>query len=138
GAWGGLGGPATPAGDPEAIVEAARALRHARSPVLLVEGLGRMAGGPEALQGLSELLAVPVIELGASFNLSNRHPFNLTAARDELLREADLVVAVGVRDLEAALKRPAPQAGGVGSGLPRGRAGYGPRVASPGPQGPEL
>ena len=124
------GPPTGPAGDPEAVAEAAKALRQARWPVLLVEGLGRTAGGPEALQALTDLLAVPVIELGSSFNLSNRHPFNLTAARDEVLKEADLIVAVGVKDLEAVLKRPAPEAGGPATGLPRGRAGYGRRYES--------
>jgi thiamine pyrophosphate-dependent acetolactate synthase large subunit-like protein len=82
------------------------------------------------LQVLSELLGAPVIEQGSAFNLSNRHPLNLTAARDDVLKEADLVVAVGVKDLEAALKRPAPEAAGVPAGLPRGRAGYGRRSES--------
>jgi thiamine pyrophosphate-dependent acetolactate synthase large subunit-like protein len=121
--------PATPAGDPHAVAEAAGLLRQARWPVLLVEGLGRTAGGPEAVRSLSELLGAPVVELGSSFNLSNRHPLNLSGARDEVLKDADLVVAVGVKDLEAALKRPAPESGAA-SGLPRGRAGYNRRYES--------
>jgi thiamine pyrophosphate-dependent acetolactate synthase large subunit-like protein len=121
---------ASPTGHPEAIAEAARALRAARWPVLLVEGLGRTPDGPAALQSLSELLGAPVIELGSSFNLSNRHPLNLTAAREDVLKDADLVVAVGVKDLEAALKRPAPEAGAPAPGLPRGRAGYNRRYES--------
>ena len=121
---------ASPAGNPEAIAEAAQALRRARWPVLLVEGLGRTAGGPEALQALSELLGAPVVELGSSFNLSNRHPLNLTGAREDVLKDADLIVAVGVKDLEAALKRPAPESGGAATGIPRGRAGYGRRYES--------
>ena len=52
---------ASPTGNPEAIAEAANALRQARWPVLLVEGLGRTPGGPQALQSLSELLGAPVI-----------------------------------------------------------------------------
>jgi acetolactate synthase I/II/III large subunit len=130
--------PAAPTGNPEAIAEAAKALRQARRPVLLVEGLGRTPDGPQALQSLSELLGVPVIELGSSFNLSNRHPLNLTAAREDVLKDADLVVAVGVKDLEAALKRPAPEAGGVASGLPRGRAGYNRRYESVVAEGTKL
>jgi len=130
--------PATAAGDPEAIAEAAKLLARARWPVLLVEGLGRSPGGSDALQSLSELLGVPVIEQGSAFNLSNRHPLNLTAARDEVLKEADLVVAVGVKDLEAALKRPAPEAAGVPSGLPRGRAGYSRRSESVIAEGTKL
>src|SRR3989454_6281892 len=46
--------PAPPSGNPEAIADAAKALREARWPVLLVEGLGRAPGGPEALQSRSE------------------------------------------------------------------------------------
>ncbi len=122
--------PASPSGNPEATAEAAKALRDARWPVLLVEGLGRTPGGPEALQSLSELLGIPVLELGSAFNLSNRHPLNLTGANVEVLRDADLVVAIGVKDLEAALKRPAAEAGIVPAGLPRVSAGFGRRYES--------
>src|SRR5712691_1237148 len=103
--------PAAPAGNAEAIAEAAQALLEAEWPVLVVEGLGRTSGGPKALQSLAELLGMPVLEQGAAFNLPNRHPLNLTGANAEVLREADLVVTVGVRDIEAALKRPVPEAG---------------------------
>ena len=121
---------ASPSGDPEAIAEAAKALRMARWPVLVVEGLGLTPGGPEALQALSELLAIPVIERGSSFNLSNRHPLNVTGASAEVLKEADLVLTVGVKDIEAALKRPVQEAGIVPTGLPAARAGYNRRHES--------
>jgi acetolactate synthase-1/2/3 large subunit len=122
--------PVAPSGNAEAVAEAAHALRDARSPVLVVEGLGRTPDGPEALRSLSELLGIPVLEQGLAFNLSNRHPLNLTGAGAEVLKDADLVVAVGVRDLEAALTRPVPQAGIVPAGLPRIPAGYGRRYES--------
>jgi acetolactate synthase-1/2/3 large subunit len=121
---------ASPAGNPQAIAEAATLLRQASWPVLLVEGLGRTPGGPEALRSLSELLGAPVVELGSSFNLSNVHPLNLTGAREETLKDADLIVAVGVKDLEAALKRPVAEPGGGQARLPRGRAGYNRRYES--------
>jgi thiamine pyrophosphate-dependent acetolactate synthase large subunit-like protein len=130
--------PAPPSGHPEATAEAAQALREARWPVLLVEGLGRTPGGPEALQSLSEPLAIPVLEQGAAFNLSNRHPLNLTGAAVEVLRDADLVVAVGVKDLEAALKRPEPEGRIVSAGLPRVSAGFGRRYESLLPEGTKL
>ena len=119
--------PATPSGDPEATTEAAKALRDARWPVLLVEGLGRTSGGSEALQSLSELLGIPVLEHGSAFNLSNRHPLNLTGANAEVLKDADLIVTIGVKDIEAALRRPVAEAGIVPAGLSRVSAGYGRR-----------
>src|SRR5256712_2626096 len=122
--------PAPPSGNPAAIADAAKALREARWPVLLVEGLGRAPGGPEALQSLSELLGIPVIEQGSSFNLSNLHPLNVSGASVEVLKEADLVLTVGVKDIEAALTRPEPEAGIVPAGLPRVPSGYSRRHQS--------
>ncbi|MEE8301361.1 MAG: thiamine pyrophosphate-binding protein [Candidatus Tectomicrobia bacterium] len=116
--------PAAPAGDAEAIDEAAQALIEAKWPVLVVEGLSRAPGGPQALQSLAELLGIPVIEQGAAFNLANQHPLNLTGANVEVLKDADLVLTVGIQDVEAALKRAAPDPDIVPSGLPRMTSGY--------------
>jgi thiamine pyrophosphate-dependent acetolactate synthase large subunit-like protein len=92
--------------------------------VLIVEGLGRAAGGPEALQSLVELLGIPALEQGSVWNLPNRHPLNLTGANVEVLKDADLVLTVGVQDIEAVLKRAAPDPDIVPSGLPRVTSGY--------------
>ena len=120
---------APPSGNPEAIADAAKALREARWPVLLVEGLGRAPGGPAALQSLSELLGIPVIEVGSSFNLSNVHDLNVSGASADVLKEADLVVTIGVKDVEAALTRPEPE-GIVPTGLPRVPSGFSRRHQS--------
>jgi acetolactate synthase I/II/III large subunit len=130
--------PAAPAGNAEAIAAAAQALRDAEWPVLVVEGLGRTPGGPQALQSLAELLGLPVIEQGSAFNLSNRHPLNLTGANVEVFKDADLVVAVGVKDLEAVLTRPVSEAGIVPAGLPRVPSGYSRRYESLIPEGTKL
>jgi acetolactate synthase-1/2/3 large subunit len=130
--------PPAPAGNAEAIAEAAKALLEAAWPVVMVEGLGRMPGGSEALQSLVELLGIPVLEQGSAFNLSNRHPLNLSGANAEVLKDADLVMAVGVKDIEAALIRPVPEAGIVPSGLPRTPAGYSRRYESLVPEGAKL
>jgi acetolactate synthase I/II/III large subunit len=122
--------PAAPAGHPEAIAAAAQALLDAEWPVLVVEGLGRTSGGTEALGALVELLGIPVLEHGAAFNLPNRHPLNLTGANVEVLKEADLVVSVDVRDIEAVLKRPVSEPGIVPVGLPRTPSGYNRRYES--------
>jgi thiamine pyrophosphate-dependent acetolactate synthase large subunit-like protein len=130
--------PAAPAGNAAVIAEAAKALLDAERPVLVVEGLGRQPGGPEALQSLAELLGIPVLEQGSAFNLANRHPLNLTGANTEVLKEADLVLAVGIQDIEAALKRPVPEAGRVPTGLPPASTGYGRHYESLVPAGSQL
>jgi hypothetical protein len=63
--------------------------------VLLVEGLGRTPDGPQALRASNELLGLPVIEQGSSFNLSNLHPLNVSAASVEVLKEASYYQDVG-------------------------------------------
>jgi acetolactate synthase I/II/III large subunit len=116
--------PDAPSGNATAIAETTDALLHAEWPVLIVEGLGRVPGGPEALQSLVELLGIPVLEQGSVWNLPNRHPLNLTGANVEVLKDADLVLTVGVQDIEAVLKRAAPDPDIVPSGLPRATSGY--------------
>jgi thiamine pyrophosphate-dependent acetolactate synthase large subunit-like protein len=130
--------PAPPAGNVAAVTEAAKALLEAEWPVLVVEGLGRTPGGSEALQSLAELLGVPVLEQGSAFSLPNHHPLNLTGANAEVLRNADLVVTVGVKDIEVALKRAVPEAGTLPSGLPRAATGYGRRYESLIPESTRL
>jgi acetolactate synthase-1/2/3 large subunit len=127
--------PAPPAGNAEAIAAAAQALLESEWPVLVVEGLGRTPGGSEALQSLAEELGVPVLEQGSTFNLPNRHPLNLTGANVEVLKEADLVVTVDVRDVEAVLKRPVSEPGIVPAGLPRTPSGYNRRYENLTPEG---
>jgi acetolactate synthase I/II/III large subunit len=130
--------PAPPTGNAEAIAAAAQALLDAEWPVLVVEGLGRAPGGTEALQALAELLDLPVLEQGAAFNFPNRHRLNLTGANVEVLKAADLVVTVNVRDIEAALKRPVAESGIVPTGLPRAPSGYSRRYESVTPQGTKF
>ncbi|MCH8225561.1 MAG: thiamine pyrophosphate-binding protein [Chloroflexi bacterium] len=116
---------ASPSGNAEAIKEAAQALLEAEWPVLVVEGLGRSPGGTEALQDLAEFLGVPVLEQGSAFNLPNSHPLNLTGANAEVLKDADLVVTVGIKDVESVLKRAVTEPGTTESGSPRMASGYG-------------
>ncbi|HXH10317.1 MAG TPA: thiamine pyrophosphate-binding protein [Alphaproteobacteria bacterium] len=130
--------PAAPAGNAEAVAEAAQALLEAEWPVLVVEGLGRTPQGPAALQSLAELLGIPVLEQGAAFNLSNRHRLNLTGANAEVLKQADLVVTIDVRDIEAALKRAVSEVEIVPSGLPRVPSGYSRRYEDLTPAGTKF
>ncbi|MCH8350587.1 MAG: thiamine pyrophosphate-binding protein [Chloroflexi bacterium] len=130
--------PAPPAGNPAAISQGARALLEAERPVLIVEGLGRSPGGSEALQTLAELLGIPVIEQGNAYNLPNHHPLNVTGANAEVLKDADLVVTAGVKDIEATLTRAVVAPGTAPSGLPRAASGYGRAFESLIPEGAKL
>ena len=122
--------PAPPAGNPGAVDQAAKAILEAEWPVLVVEGLGRSPGGSEALSDLVDAVGAPVIEVGSAFNLPNSHPMNVTGANADVLKDADLVVSVGVKDVEAVLTRAVTEQGSPQAGLPRAASGYGRRYES--------
>ena len=130
--------PAPPAGNPEAVDQAAKALLEAQWPVLVVEGLGRTPGGSEALTELVDVLGAPVLEVGTAFNLPNSHPMNVTGANADVLKDADLVVSVNVKNVEAVLTRAVAEQGISQSGLPRAASGYDRNYESLVPEGTKL
>ena len=96
--------PSRPAqGDPSAIATAAKWLTEAAHPVAIADYVGRRPTGVRALIDLAETLALPVIDLGSRFNFPNTHPLDLTGAQEELLEQADVVLALDVFDLQKAL-----------------------------------
>ncbi|WNI16058.1 thiamine pyrophosphate-binding protein [Actinacidiphila sp. ITFR-21] len=78
-------------------------LAGARMPVLIVDFSGRDPGTVEPLVAVAEALGAAVVDRGNRFNFPNTHGLNLSNTGAELLREADLVVAVEVQDLYGAL-----------------------------------
>jgi acetolactate synthase I/II/III large subunit len=98
---------APPHADPRDIDEAARRLAEARFPVIVVESLGRRAGVAAPLCRLAELLAAPLVDLAGDSqgrpSVPGRHPLDMSGARDEVLREADLVLALDVTNLLGAM-----------------------------------
>ena len=117
--------PAPPAGNAAEVAAAAKALLQAERPVLMVQDMGRTPGGAEAVQSLAELLGLPVITLGDAFSLPNRHPLNVTGANAQVLKDADLLLAVDVKQLEAAITRPTRVEGAAASQAQPGGAGHG-------------
>jgi acetolactate synthase-1/2/3 large subunit len=90
-------------GDAEAMQRAADLLAGARRPVILANGLG---GSPEAvvsLLALAEKLPAPVVDMGSLYNFPSTHPLNLTGAATEILKDADVILALDVLDLQQAL-----------------------------------
>jgi len=91
---------AGPHADPRALDEAARRLAEARSPVIVVESLGRRPEATGPLCRLAELLAAPLIELAGESqgrpSVPADHPLDMTDARDEAIRDADVVLGLDV------------------------------------------
>ncbi|HWP28745.1 MAG TPA: thiamine pyrophosphate-binding protein, partial [Chloroflexota bacterium] len=86
-----------------ALQRAAELLVAAEHPVILAEYLGRHPSAFHTLVRLAERVAAPVIDLNGRLNFPNRHPLNLTGTR--VLEQADLVLALDVRDLYGPLTR---------------------------------
>ena len=100
--------PATPPhADPRAVEDAARRLAEARYPVIVVESLGRRPGVAAPLCRLAELLAAPLVDLAVEYqgrpSVPGRHPLDMSGARDEVVREADLILALDVTNLLGAM-----------------------------------
>ena len=95
--------PSTIAPDPDALRTLARWLVEARAPVVLADYVGVSPEAVDALVELADLLALPVCDRGGRFNFPTNHPLDLTGAQFDLLREADLVLALELRDVFAAL-----------------------------------
>jgi len=92
--------PVAPHADPRAIDEAARCLVEALAPVILVESLGRRPEATAPLCRLAELLAAPLVDLAGESqgrpSVPAQHALDLTDARHEAVRDADVVLALDV------------------------------------------
>jgi acetolactate synthase I/II/III large subunit len=91
-----------PQADARVLTEAARILCEAESPLILVESLIPQPRTVAALRRLAELLAAPVIDLGDEYRgrscFPNTHPLALSGAKREMIREADVILALDVQD----------------------------------------
>jgi len=98
---------APPHADPQTIDDVARRLTEARRPLIVVESLGRRPGVTAALCRLAELLAAPLIDLAAESqgrpSVPGQHPLDMTEARHEVVRDADVVLALDVTSFLSAL-----------------------------------
>ncbi len=90
---------------PEAVADAAAALRSARNPLIVAGGGVIYAEATEALREFAEATGIPVAETQAGRgSLRSDHPLSLgavgatgTLAANRIAREADLVIGVGTR-----------------------------------------
>ena len=93
--------------DPRAIDDAAQRLVDARFPLIVVESLGRHSAATPTLCRLAERLGAPLIDLAAESagrpSVPSRHPLDMTGARQEVVAEADVVLALDVTSFLVAL-----------------------------------
>jgi len=98
---------AAPHADPRALDDAARLLVEARFPVIVAESLGRRPEATAPLCRLAERLAAPMVDLAAESqgrpSVPSRHPLDLSGAYREVVREADVVLALDVTSFLVAL-----------------------------------
>ncbi|GAA3156252.1 thiamine pyrophosphate-binding protein [Blastococcus jejuensis] len=98
--------PAPPiAADPASLAQAAELLAGARFPVVVAGRVGLDPRATAAVAGLVELLGCAYRDDRNTVVLPTRHPQNCTGDA-ALLREADVVLAIDVVDLNALLHRP--------------------------------
>jgi thiamine pyrophosphate-dependent acetolactate synthase large subunit-like protein len=95
--------PAPPQAHPDALQQAADLLVQAEHPVIIADLLGRHPQAVGHLVQLAELLAIPVIDRGGRFNFPNTHALDCTDAADQVLPQADVILALDVLDLFGAL-----------------------------------
>jgi thiamine pyrophosphate-dependent acetolactate synthase large subunit-like protein len=88
---------APPAGDPNAVREAARLLANADTPVIVVDRVGRTPAGVKHLVELAEALNAPVIDQLGRMNMpNNHHLYQLGGVR--LIEQADVVLGLELTD----------------------------------------
>ena len=86
-----------PPPDPDAVVTAAGLIRKAERPVVVAGGGVWWAHAEDALRELVEVANVPLVVNGmARGMLPPKHPLFFSRARSQALREADVVMFVGV------------------------------------------
>jgi acetolactate synthase-1/2/3 large subunit len=93
-------GPGTlPYPDPAAIDQLAEMIAQARMPVIIAGYAGRNHAAFQALVDLAEAAGAAVIDRNDRLNFPTTHPLNITHTETDVLRRADLILAVDVKDL---------------------------------------
>jgi len=88
---------APPAGDPNAVREAARLLAMAENPVIVVDRVGRTPAGVKHLVELAEALNAPVIDQLGRMNMPNNH-YLYQLGGGGLIERADVILGLELTD----------------------------------------
>ncbi len=85
--------------DPRAIDALADLLVNAEQPVLIAGYAGRHPENFYNLQKLADAAGAAVIDLNNRLNFPTCHPLNISYTQKDILRRADVVLAIDVKDL---------------------------------------
>ena len=91
--------PPGPGPNPESLRNASRLLAEAQWPVIVAGELGRNPKALPPMLDLAEALGAPVVDSDGRYAFPSTHPLNLTNAREDALRGADVVLALDVPSL---------------------------------------
>jgi acetolactate synthase I/II/III large subunit len=87
-----------PAGDPNAVREAAKLLVAAENPAIVADRYGRSPEAMALLVQLAELVQAPVIDTKGRMNFPNNHPLCHSERRGAVLSQADVILALEAVD----------------------------------------
>jgi acetolactate synthase I/II/III large subunit len=87
-----------PQGDTAALREAAKLLVAADKPVIIADRACRSQQGVRLLVELAEALAAPVVDNGWRTNFPSTHELQMSSSRQELVRDADVILMLEVND----------------------------------------
>lgn len=94
-----------PAGDANAVREAARLLVAAEAPVIFADLLAHSQDGMDRLVELAETLQAPVVDQGGRMNFPNDHYLNHTFLRRSVTARADVILGLELNDTWGAVNR---------------------------------
>ncbi|HEY6042263.1 MAG TPA: thiamine pyrophosphate-binding protein [Anaerolineae bacterium] len=85
--------------DPHALKSLAGLLTNAALPVIIAGYAGRNAESFHTLVKLAEATGAAVIDLNQRLNFPTTHPLNVSYTQKELISQADVILAIDVKDL---------------------------------------
>jgi acetolactate synthase-1/2/3 large subunit len=94
-----------PEGDPVSVARVAKALVEAKNPVIVADRLARNQEGMDLLVQLAESLNAPVIDLYSRMNFPSNHYLQHSGRKAELLKQADVILALEVGDVWSLVNR---------------------------------
>ncbi len=91
--------PQPPQAEDSALRDAAKLLAKAERPIIYADRMARTPEGMTLLVQLAETLGCPVVDMGGRMNFPNNHPLSQNERGGQLLRQADVILALEVADL---------------------------------------